>query len=448
MRDYQSIDELATAFVNMIAGPHVEHLKRDISQMTSGELTMPSVAALQSVLIPTFLASIRHEEGRPVRFRWVMPVQGSREEDVPMVRFEEPREFTADELVRLSPVVNSGMRQLVVRFSENKPQIVGIQDSALHRDSYQLLSQLNSYPLDQLECSVIGAGHLRLAWGYMSIDYDSERVHQKLSLMSSDLEELFSRIAATGVKFKGTGLLPEDAAPAIRERAEEAFGTRHFALIRFWDRVLDRVQKSGHGGTFLILAEPVAVAMTPKYRLAVQGVSNIIKEHSEWAMGFAQVRFRDDLDDDEKRAFEAFLCEYLVLDRKLAHLVDLVASVASVDGAVLMNREFDVLGFGMRVAVTSENADMEIETIDWTDGEFRRRKRRMSTLGMRHLSAAEFVAKNDGSIAIVVSQDGNLRIFGRNYTTKQLECSECFAPFGTILQNPPSPIDDQPSGTS
>lgn len=114
-------------------------------------------------------------------------------------------------------------------------------------------------------------------------------------------------------------------------------------------------------------------------------------------------------------------------------MIDLVASLTAVDGAVLMNPEFDVLGFGTRIAIDAKNADMELDFVDWIDGEFQRRKGPMSALGMRHLSAAEFVRTN-GGLAIVVSQDGNLRIFGRNEETNAIECDECFAPFGSWAQ--------------
>jgi hypothetical protein len=427
MNEYQSVREFAAAFASMVSA-HFPDICDGIPGMQDN-LEMPSAEELESLLIPTLVASVRHEESRPVTFRWILPLHKSKETPANLFLLEEPRPFTVAEVVRLSPVVSSGMRCLVLNLASGRPRIVGIEDSVIHGGTSQLVYQLSNFRMEVIECNVLGSGHLRIRWGYLSLDYDSYEVHQKLNFLLSDLKSLVDRVVSGAAVPTHASLPAESVARIIEENEGIIADEWHSGILRFWDRVLQRVQQAKHGGTFLIAGDKVEFVAHTKYALPIIGIANTVKMHA-----LAGFRLMKDWNLEKEQQFDAVLCEFLELERRISHLIDLLAALAAVDGAVLMNRAFDVLGFGTRIAIDPKNADMEIDFEDWFDGDYRKTKRRMSTLGMRHLSAAEFVLTNEGSLAIVVSQDGNVRMFSKHAITKALDCAECFAPFGSFLQ--------------
>jgi hypothetical protein len=93
---------------------------------------------------------------------------------------------------------------------------------------------------------------------------------------------------------------------------------------------------------------------------------------------------------------------------ELAHLI---AALASVDGAVVMSKRFELLGFGGEIsgalpAVAAARRALDLE------GE---RSIRESTdgVGTRHRSAYRLCNALPGAVAVVVSQDGNVRFVRR-----------------------------------
>jgi sensor domain DACNV-containing protein len=101
---------------------------------------------------------------------------------------------------------------------------------------------------------------------------------------------------------------------------------------------------------------------------------------------------------------------------RLNRTVDAVAGLTAVDGAVVLNNHYDVLGFGAKIVRRKGHAQVEqvIVTEPIEGGQ--------ATLvhpdklgGTRHLSAAQFVHdqrdNTDGCIALVASQDGHFTVF-------------------------------------
>ena len=95
------------------------------------------------------------------------------------------------------------------------------------------------------------------------------------------------------------------------------------------------------------------------------------------------------------------------LDEAILELAHLVSSLTSVDGAVLMTNRFEILGFGSEISGSlpevetvqlCEDAEGEVTHFIRTDG-----------VGTRHRSAFRFCHRFPSSLAIIVSQDGNVR---------------------------------------
>lgn len=106
----------------------------------------------------------------------------------------------------------------------------------------------------------------------------------------------------------------------------------------------------------------------------------------------------------------------VVLERRLAEVEDLIVSMSLVDGAVVVNQDMSIRGFGAKlIAATdrdNESRQRELNFIQhpqWND--LPEDRRALSEFGTRHKSAVHFCEDAPGTVAVVLSQDGAMRGF-------------------------------------
>jgi hypothetical protein len=99
--------------------------------------------------------------------------------------------------------------------------------------------------------------------------------------------------------------------------------------------------------------------------------------------------------------------EIAALDEAMFEVSHLIAGLAAVDGAVVLTQAFEILGFGAEIA--GRRADVpevararDIEGVERTFESVER-------VGTRHRSAYRFCAGERDALAVVVSQDGDVR---------------------------------------
>ena len=96
----------------------------------------------------------------------------------------------------------------------------------------------------------------------------------------------------------------------------------------------------------------------------------------------------------------------------LARAVDSIAGLTAVDGAAVITRDHDLLGFGAKIARRKGWAQIEDVTVtEPIEGGVAALVRPEQLGGTRHLSAAQFVHDQRDSIALVASQDGRFTVF-------------------------------------
>jgi hypothetical protein len=102
----------------------------------------------------------------------------------------------------------------------------------------------------------------------------------------------------------------------------------------------------------------------------------------------------------------------IVVQEELGRTVDWIAGLTAVDGAVVINDRYELLGFGAKIARRHNWAQVEQVTLTEPI------QRSVAVLahseelgGTRHLSAAQFVHDQRDAIALVASQDGRFTIF-------------------------------------
>jgi hypothetical protein len=96
----------------------------------------------------------------------------------------------------------------------------------------------------------------------------------------------------------------------------------------------------------------------------------------------------------------------------LTRAVDAIAGLTAVDGAAVITRHHDLLGFGAKIARRKGWAQIEDVTVtEPIEGGTASLVRPEQLGGTRHLSAAQFVHDQRDSIALVASQDGRFTVF-------------------------------------
>jgi hypothetical protein len=96
----------------------------------------------------------------------------------------------------------------------------------------------------------------------------------------------------------------------------------------------------------------------------------------------------------------------------LGRAINTVAGLTAVDGAALMTGEFDLLAFGAKIVRRKGRPLLErVLVSEPVAGNVPSPEAPAVLGGTRHLSAAQFVQDQPGSVALVASQDGKFTIF-------------------------------------
>ena len=98
------------------------------------------------------------------------------------------------------------------------------------------------------------------------------------------------------------------------------------------------------------------------------------------------------------------------IEQSVFEISRLIASLAAIDGAVLLNKRFDLIGFGAEVSAELPAPRQVWRAID-IEGE-QRRCDLTESVGTRHRAAYRFVQHYPRGLAVVISHDGAVRFVG------------------------------------
>ncbi len=99
--------------------------------------------------------------------------------------------------------------------------------------------------------------------------------------------------------------------------------------------------------------------------------------------------------------------ELEAVERAIFEFSGLIAGLSSVDGAVVLDKRFELMGFGAEVSGQLPYPDIVYQALD-VEGE-RRSPEPATAVGTRHRAAYRFVTACPDGLAIVVSHDGAVR---------------------------------------
>jgi hypothetical protein len=383
---------------------------------------LPPRALLEQILSTAFQASLLRDEERPVTLRLLLcdpnelPASGGPPTGLLRLSFDPPRTFTVDELRRISPAARYHRSLVGLSIdSDGQIQIWGIAQSGPRWLQGTSGDRAEPTPLpDLLVVRIAGPGRLFIGRGSVTVAglYGGRLTDGSLDVFESHwLPDMFAGIRAELLELhreaaRSSGLPWGSVDPDV----SRILGQQ---LIR---RVISHIRSTHHGGTLVFLSPDCAEEITRgrhlnlkyvcrddeprrRYRSLVLSVLRVLAAGAlvtpgEDLVGWAAYR---DWNSPELRA----------LDEAIFEISHLFAALASVDGAVVLTKRFELLGFGGEITgdlpeVTTVQRSVDLEAS-------LRETEVAESMGTRHRSAYRLCARFPDALAIVISQDGGVR---------------------------------------
>lgn len=389
---------------------------------------LPDMPVLENLLSACYQASLLREEERSVTFRMILcdpdrlPVRQGPPSGLHKLEFPEPRPFDVQELRRLSPAANY-YRSLVgvAPYGERGLQIWGLVHSGPRWLRWDQGGRDTPPPLPSAPIvRVFGSGRVAMDCGSVLVGKLEEGVLSDSTMNVYDSRWLPNTFAPVRAE------LAEIHAKA-RERAQEKYGEDWAPLDNdvtrligqhTVKRVVSAVRNSRHGGTLVIVPPNLAEDILEDRYVALK--YKFAEDEPRRRFRTLIVRAMNVLAESYGRvggpigkavgweAYEASGDEKLSdLDEAIFEVAHLIAGLAAVDGAVVMTQRFELLGFGGEISGELPGVETVSKALDIEGDETMEEP--TEGFGTRHRSAFRLCNALPDVIAVVISQDSNVR---------------------------------------
>lgn len=382
----------------------------------AGETLWLSHELLSEVLAVAYHASLTAEEARLTRMRLLLtprdalPEAGAPTQGALRLRFDRPRSLTVDELRQLAPSAPFESSLVGIDAFEGKLRIWGLAHSgpAWLAPTWGGRSVVPTWTRDPIvhvtgpglitvRCAgkLVGAieqGHLVDA--QMDV-FDSQWLPAVFADVRAEIQRAHAAAQAalaspTAVE---TSLIGRIGQQMIRRTIQLVLGTRHGGLILMADAprgVGSAAELAGLAFKYRFEAsEPAGRYRTLLDRLLAGLAARTTNTTVDW------VDFANDTSP-----------ELTELEQQIFELSRLLAGLTAIDGAVVLDKRFALLGFGAEV---SNDAPAVPRVWRALDLEARRREpSAVEDVGTRHRAAYRFVQQHPRGLALVISQDGGV----------------------------------------
>lgn len=358
---------------------------------------------LESVLEAAYHASFLREEERPVTFRLLVAPPSALEDGggppdalLPLP-FAELRGFDEHELRRLSQAAKYHRALVAVCEEEGRLVTWGVVQSGPRWVQSADGARAKEPPMPRaLVVRVARPGQVAVSCGSQLV----------AELRGGALTDFMLDVFASR-------WLPERFAPYRAEvaTAHRASGgtfddasagdvTRYIAQ-KMLKRIVSTMRGAHHGGTVLLVPPDCSADrfLRTKYAFADGDARRHFRR-----LTLTILRAREANAGADARSLASSMSE---LEEALYEIAHLVAALADVDGAVVMTKRFELLGFGAEIAgelpdVKEVRRALDVEGEAWD-------LERVDRVGTRHRSAFRLCAAIPGAVAVVVSQDTSVR---------------------------------------
>lgn len=386
---------------------------------------LPDRALFEHILSTCYQASLMQEEERQVMLRLIIQIPESLplEEGPPSglhrLRFNKPRPFNEYELHRLAPAADFYRTLIGVTIDhENGPQIWGLIHSGTRWMQTEHGGKKTFPPLPlSLVIIVSGPGQITVCIGSEtvaslnngqintpSMDIFSARwLSESMADIRSEMRQLHAEARAASPKTWAN--LAPDFAKKLGQQ-----------VVR---RIISVIRNSHHGGSLVYLPHEMGEEisgknryMTIKYQFCAEEPRHRFRSIMLRIVNTMAELYGDPADPDKIVGWNEYVtCQDEAIESLNEAIFDVahfIAALAAIDGAVVMTKRQELVGFG---GVISGDID-KVETV----------ARAMNTegtltetvpsegVGTRHRAAYRLCNELHDAFAIVVSQDGNVRL--------------------------------------
>lgn len=376
----------------------------------------PAEECTAKVLEILYQASFLREEGQSVRCRLVIAEPGvwKQGEGPPagfhVLRFAAPRPFTTQEIRKLSPAASYYRTLIAIHSCDvNNLSIWGLIETGARWVNGIEGGRFDGAPLPpHFVAHILGPGRLLVACGYRRLlELNSGKV------LKTGIDPFKSSWLPT--MFIGVRQWLKDRLAATRlEGAEVQDDFIRLMAQNVVRRVLSLARGRGHGGMLIYLPQEIAdldslkkilrIRCPFEHRPATEHFSELmLQAMSRLSLvghrhGFQSVSWTEyqNIDDPILAQIEESFTE-------LSHLF---ADLMMVDGALILTKRFEVVGFGGEV-LGDQPVNEVYRSLDLEGQNLMREPADNS--GTRHRAAYRFVSEVPGSLVIVLSQDGPIR---------------------------------------
>lgn len=372
-----------------------------------------------AVLVDTmFKASLLCEEGKPVStsVTWVSRDDfekheiGRMRESRLTLEFDEPIDFEAHNLAKLSGIVNGKTGTLLACRMESSAHIWGVcyfmGRTGPIGEIPAMTLEVRHFSPDYPTVTVTGVGSMQItrAGSVIGRVEGGKFLRAQATVFTSYmLGQYLYRLIDIEVDFNSRSFKsPEDADAAT-------------SFLNCVDFIIEVLSQRRTGATVIFVP--------PRLRgHALAGTDTAWKVHGSLEIDLLQrTRLKYQKQAQESKDFTSLLLR-LKLDQALRQRLRSIVDLASVDGAVLLTPYFDVIGFGVKLKSPKWEKDIQhgpvVQPIEKQQLDF-------SRLGTRHNSALNFVGSVEGAVAFVASSDGPIRALVRSTEEKIWYWPDC-----------------------
>lgn len=413
------------AFPAALAQQVIDRWNTFVSRHDKPAPPLPSPANLRHILETAFFTSLEREEGRDLRFVLCCApgldvARDGVDEAVPVMPIVPARPVSVETFRSLAPAVSPNNAALLVRFAPDaagveRCELAGVvavgSNLARARSGRSFYHRPAPYAL---LVDVREAGELHVYRGGIRLaSLNAGRLHDQIAF--SGLEFLpISRMLSQGEEAIGARLRPPAGEPP-----RETSDFQWTALLNTILSIVNGIRERGHGGTVLLVPPGRAGALPARLKFDVDDASSVLADRF---VSFLEARHRlTEARLASRRAAGApataraelshFESATFMAEEDLEDAADLVARLADVDGAVVLQTDLRVAGFGAEIVLDAAAPTRAREVV----GHARRPDQWVvvdaESFGMRHRSALRCVAAAPEAAAFVVSQDRTVTFF-------------------------------------
>jgi hypothetical protein len=387
---------------------------------------VPEEGALLHILETVYHTSFLTEEKRRLSFSIIYATPHELEEQDVLklarpIEFSQLRPFTSSEIMRLAPALKLSHVLICIdadpRYKHEPDHGLAIWGVInIGRYWSQLYRNEASFGITPPKNLVISCGTPGEMTASSGGRYIAMLRHGKVTVpdwgaLNSD--DVGSYFAASRAELEGQ-VLKRLLHNAYTETLAEQHWPAKYAAS-YIARILQGIKEEAHGGTVLFVRDDLDAndpvlrrCLDIKYEINYGGVWRMLQEfavtHASLVPLDQELKDGEDVSTVRYQTVQTLLFRKRLLERQIQDSVDFIASLANVDGALVITDKYRVIGFGAEVIVRSEG----LRTVRLDE-----REMPIASFGTRHRSTFRFCYELPDSVAFILSSDGGVKFAKR-----------------------------------